>query len=267
MLPITVFPGNDRMRRNLTITATAFVALLWAVGLGGQARATEVTLCPNAGTPAVYGTGTSPSDISDGAGPLDGTCGSNSAVTISVPHSTDEGKLQFNSSTPGYPTGLALGGLLGLSANVSFTSHGSDQPFYMLAFTDPSKSLGQNASSDQILLLEFQSSALTNSGSTLAMSPDTTLFNLYDNTTGSYLQGGQHDTNTLAGWLTDFPVLEFETLQGIWIGEGLTGSDTGPDSLTINSLDVTYTPEPASISLITVALIGLGAGRRRKRDC
>lgn len=247
------------MPKNFTFAASAVVALLVAVALGTQARAgeTTVTLCPSSATPGGFG-GTA----SDVAGPLDGTCGTNSAVTLSLPASTDYGKLEFSSSVPGYPSSLGLGGLLGLSANVSTT--GSDQPYFMLAFTDPSDSLGQAASGNQILLIEFQPSTL--SGDTLAMDPNTTLFNLYDNTTGTYLQGpnGQQNKKTLAAWLTEFPSLGDETLQGVWIGEGLDSGNTGAESVTINSLAMSYVPEPASISLIAVALAGIGLSRRKR---
>ena len=44
---------------------------------------------------------------------------------------------------PGYPPGLTLGGLPGLSANVLFTSGGFDQPYFVLDFTDGSDSLAK----------------------------------------------------------------------------------------------------------------------------
>jgi hypothetical protein len=216
-------------------------------------------LCPSQAT--VGGFGGTASDVS---GPLDGTCGANSAVQINIPSTTDYGKLQFNSSMPNYPSYLPLQGLLGLSANVSFTSSGTDQPFFMLDFTDSSNSLGQTAVSDQILMIEFQSSTL--SANILAVDPASTLFNLYDNTTGTYLEGGQSHTNTIDGWLSSFPAMGSEALNGIWIGEGLTSGNTGPESLTVNSLEVRSVPEPSSIALFGagLAILGfLGLGRRR----
>jgi len=242
------------------------IALALVGGLAASSMATANTLCPNQAT--VGGFGNTASAVS---GPLDGTCGTNSAEKIDIADSTNYGKLQFQSGITGFPTGLTLGGLSGISAsaNVLFTSNGTDQPYFLLPFVDSSDSLGQGSgtdlsgsATDQILLIEFQANTL--SGNTLGLNPSTTLFNLYDNTTGVFLQGGQADTETLDGWLSTFPILGTDQLQGIWIGEGLTGGDTGADSLTVNSL--TVTPLPAALPLFATGLGALGLlGRRRKR--
>jgi hypothetical protein len=153
----------------------------------------------------------------------------------------------------GFPTGLTLDALSGgaASANVVFTGLGG-QPYFLLPFVDSSDSLGQANASDQILLIEFQPNAL--SGDTLGLDPNTTLFNLYDNTTGVYLQGpdGQHNTKTLDAWLAEFAVLDGDQLQGIWVAEGLTGGNVGADSLTVNSLSIT--PVPAGLPLLASGL-------------
>jgi PEP-CTERM motif len=245
------------MRVSNIVAVAATVAACF--GLAGAASAATVTLCPNQG-----GTGGATFTATNVAGPLDGMCGANSAVRLDIPASTDYARLQFNASTPGYPAGLTLGGLAGMSANVQFSSGGSDQPYYMLVFTDSSNSLGQASASDQILLLEFQASAL--SGTTLAMDPTSTLFNVYDNTTNTYLQGGQSVTHSVQDWLSLYPALAGEGLDAIRIAEGLTGGNTGPDSLTVNSLTLTTNavPEPSSIALLGGALFGFGfAGRKR----
>jgi hypothetical protein len=235
---------------------TGALAILAGFGLMAPAKAT--TLCPNQAT--VGGLGETSTNVS---GPLDGTCGANSAVKIDIADSQNEGKLAFQSTMPGFPAGLTLGGLGGASADVVFTSQGADQPYFLLPFVDSSDSLGQASATDQILLIEFQPNAL--SGNTLALDPNTTLFNLYDNTTNAYLQGGQSDTKTLDAWLAEFAVLDGDQLQGIWIAEGLTGSNTGADSLTVNSL--TTTPLPATLPLFASGLgvIGLLARRRKRK--
>jgi PEP-CTERM motif len=228
--------------------SAASALFLCSFGLATPASAGAIALCPNQAT--VGGFGETSSDVSGGS------CGANSAVQINIPASTDYGKLQFNSGMSGYPAGLTLGGLESLSANVSFTSGGSDQPYFMLDFTDSSDSLGQASAGDQILMIEFQSSTL--SGNTLAADTTSTLFNLYDNTTGTYLQGGQSDAKSVSAWLAEYSALGSETLDGVWIGEGLAGSNTGADSLTVNSLTVNTVPEPSSIALLCAGLAMLG---------
>ena len=102
-------------------------------------------------------------------------------------------------------------------------------------------------------MLEFQTSALSGPGNdTLALNPDTTLFNLYDNTLGKYLEGGQHDTNTLDGWIALDSSLSSDDLQGISIGLGLAGGGSPPESLTVDSAVVT--PEPDGLAAAGMAL-------------
>jgi hypothetical protein len=110
-------------------------ALAMAAGLAASSAASANTLCPSQATPGGFG-GTS----TNVSGPLDGACGANSAVKLDIPASTDYGKLMFESSMPGFPAGLTVGGLAGASANVAFSSNGSDQPYFLLPFVDSSSS-------------------------------------------------------------------------------------------------------------------------------
>jgi hypothetical protein len=167
-------------------------------------------------------------------------------------------------SSAGYPAGLTLGNLGGVAANVQFT--GSDEPFYMLAFTDLTKGLGQNNANDQILMIEFQPSALV--GNTLGLNPTTTLFNLFDNVTGTYLGTGQSDVNTLAGWGIVHPFLEGESLQQVRIGIGMAGGGSDSVTLTVNSVDLTApsaVPEPTSLLLLLTVVGATGWGIRRRQ--
>jgi hypothetical protein len=220
----------------------------------------NVTLCPSGAT--VGGISETAAGVS---GPLDGTCGAPSAIQLSIPHSTDYGKLEFAPGQAGYPQGLTLSNIITLSASVAFTTSGSDQPYFILPLIDSSQSVGQASGTDQILLIEFQPAALTNGGNTLAIDPSTTEFNVYDNTTNTYLLGGQGNTNTIDGYLGLYPSLASEPLQGVWIAEGLTGSDTGPESLTVSSLSSdSEVPEPASLALLGSGLAVLGIIRRKR---
>jgi hypothetical protein len=237
----------------------AAIALLGLFTVASPARADVFPLCPSAGTTGGDGTGT----FTYVPGPLDGTCGANSAVEMSIPNAVNYAKLTFSSTTAGYPAGLTLGGLSGLSAGVTLDA-ASDQPYYELAFTDLSDSLGQTAATDQILLIEFQTPTV--SGGDLDLNPTSTLFNLYDNTSGMYLQGGQADAKTLATWLADFSSLSSEDVQQIRIGLGLAGGSGPAESVTVNSLDITTAvPEPTSILLLfTVAGATLLSARRKQ---
>ena len=178
-----------RSFKQILPSSAVAVAVLGLVGITSPARADNYVLCPNAASTSGYG-----GDTFTAASGGPASCGANSAVTMYIPNETSGyARLAWDSSA-GYPAGLTLGNLGGVAANVQFT--GSDEPFYMLAFTDLTKGLGQNNANDQILMIEFQPSALV--GNTLGLNPTTTLFNLFDNVTGTYLGTGQSDVNTLA---------------------------------------------------------------------
>jgi hypothetical protein len=178
------------------------------------------------------------------------------AVTMTVPNTIDYARLAWVPGNTGYPANLTLGNLVGITASV--VNSGAAQPFYMLAITDPGDSFLSTTTGDQILLIEFQSSTV--SGNSMVVDPNETLFNLYDNDLGVYLEGpdGQHNTNTLNGWLALDPSLSSDALQQIRIGIGLSGGSGGAESLTVDSADVTSTtPEPSSLLLLFTGILGL----------
>ena len=74
---------------------------------------------------------------------------------MGITNAQNYAKLTFDTTIAGYPAGLTLGGLTGLTANVGLDPAG-DQPYYELAFTDSSNSLGQGAASDQSCSSSFR---------------------------------------------------------------------------------------------------------------
>lgn len=242
------------------------LALLALIGSAVPAMANTYTLCANAAGQGGFG-----DTFTAVAGPLDGTCGTNSAVDMSIATETDYARLLWDSSVTNYPPDLTLGNLGGMNADIgSFTpGQAGDQPYFMLVFTDATQGLGQAAATDQILMLEFQNTTL--SGTNLPFDPNTTLVNLYDNTTGTYLAGGQADAQTLDSWLSSDSFLAGESLQQVRLAIGLSGGGSSPESITVNSLDITTTsavPEPTSLPLLLILVAALGWGiHRGRRRC
>jgi hypothetical protein len=229
------------------------IALLGLSAVASPAKADTFPLSPTIATEGGFGNTFSTSG---------------SSVTMSITNDTNYAKLTWGDdssvSTPGYPAGLTLGNFGGATANVTDLSGG--QPYYELAFTDSSDSLGQAAATDQILLIEFQGSTV--SGSTMGLSTTGTEFNLYDNTSGAYLEGGQAVTNTIAGWLALFPSLDDESLQELRLAIGLAGGPGAGESATVNSFDVTgpsAVPEPTSLALLFTIVGATAWGARRRR--
>lgn len=221
-------------------------------------------MCANAAAQGGYG-----GDVFTSVPGPNGTCGSGTAVNMYLPSETGYAKLTWT------PAGFTLGNLPAINTSVAFT--GDDQPFYMLEFYAPAINLGQTNPSDEILMIEFQNTTLSGPGNdTLALNPNTTLFNFYDNTTDTYLDpqthtaesSGQQDAHTLAYWLSpsEDPALAGVALGQLRIGIGMAGGGATPLSATVGEVDIT--PEPASILLLltVVGATGLGIRRRQKRN-
>jgi len=235
--------------------AYALIAIAVAIAITPAALAS--TLCPNQAAKGGFS-----NTFTAASGPLDGTCGANSAVTMSIPDGTDYAKLTWNSSNSGYPAGLTLGNLGGVTSSVSYATSGADNPYYELAFTDPGDSFLNTTTGDQILFIEFQTPTL--SGGTIVIDPSSTLFNLYDNDLGVYLETGQQDAHTLAYWLAADPGLSNDAIQELRLAIGLAGGSSPSESLTDYSTDITETPEPSSLLLLGTGLLGLAFVAFRK---
>ena len=227
---------------------SAALALVGLVGIAGALRA-DTVMCATAAQQGGDGSGT----FTNVAGQA--PCAN--AVKMSIPEPSGYAKLTWAPGDGGYSAGWTLGSLVSLNATVSGVVGGN--PFYMLAFTDLGDSFLNTTSGDQILMIEFQNSTV--SGNNMALNVNTTQFNLYDNTLGVYLESGQSDTNSLAGWIADDASLSSDSLQQIRIGLGMAPGAGPAESVTVNSLDVNA-PEPTSLLLLVTLIAAAGLGMR-----
>jgi hypothetical protein len=261
------------MRFNLGFSGIAMIFL----GLGNitPAKAGTILLCPNQALQGGgnYGGGTD--TVTPFSGTQDGTCGADSGETLSISKDTDYSKLMWNTSsspsgvsTQPLPPGLTLGSFPGLDALVSLTAVQAVNPYYVLSFADTSDSLGQASAGDQILLIEDQNVAINGIGYTdMGFSPNTTLVDVYDNTTDTYLEPysiTQANPTTLDALLEEDSSLAGNSLNGVWLAIGLAGGCGTPgcsEQLSVDSVEIA--PEPGTTTLIITGLGALAARRRR----
>ena len=177
------------------------------------------------------------------------------ALTIGLDQNTGSGLVKWHTSAPGYPTGLTLGELQGLNAPV-ITDPAGYQPYYDIAFkaSDGDAAALGATSGDTITLLEFQPSTV--SGGDLGMSANSTLFNVYDYNTQTYLLGGQSDAHPLSYWTSStYSSLGTDAIYALDIGIGSATYGSCSDcsvSMTVNYLEINppvSTPEGGSGSL------------------
>ena len=244
-------------------------ALIVTFAAAVPALASTSTLCASgAGSGFGYSGTSTPGVPVAPASPLYNASCTAGALTIATTDD-DNALAKWHTSAPGYPAGLTLGQLEGLNAPVITNGTGGSEPYYDIAFYATNNSLGAGTSGDLITLLENETTTV--SAGNLGMSANSTLFDVYDWSTGLYLLGGQTDTNTLSYWTSNYTSLSTDAIYALDIGIGsatcsgapCTGS---PVSMTVNYLDVTV-PEGGSESLylLVAGMACLGAlvlGRR-----
>jgi len=229
-------------------------AIALAASLGALPAMAGTILCPNQANLDGFGGDT----FTALPGSQDATCGANSAEMMNIPTNSAYARAAW--TVPG----LTLGNLGLTDATVTVVAPAGDQPYYMMTFQDTGDVLGSTAG-DQMLMLEFQANNV--SGGHMILDPTTTLFNIYDNTLGTYFLGGQANAHPLDYWITTYSALASDAITGFRIGEGLAGGcgvAACPVSTTIDSVNLGSTvPEPATFGLAGTALLGLMLLKKR----
>jgi hypothetical protein len=250
-----------------SIYSVSALALLMLAGIGS---AKADILCPNQALQGGFG-----NSFTAVPGDNDGVCGANSGVTMSLTDDTNYAKIMWNTasspsgaSTQLLPSGLTLGTLPTVTANVDFTADSSDvSPYFVLSFSDPTNVIGGHAAGDQIIMLEFENTNLNGAGPSTMTLDGNSVFNFFDNTTGTYLLGGQQDKASLSTWLSTYVGLGNDAVDGIWIAEGLAGGCAPggcAETLTVTSANLeSPTPEPGTIAMLLGGFVGVVALRRR----
>jgi len=225
--------------------SSALLALATALAISPAALASS--LCPNIADSQSDGT------ISTASGP----CG---AVTLAIANdSTDGAVLYWGPSSYG-ATGITVGNIASFNTSLTFTAGSFDEPYYQLYFIDPNGVFGE-AIGDGIFMLEFQSGNL--SGNNMPLDPNAALLNIFDANTGTYLLGGQADTETLAQWNALYPDLSDDRM---WVGVGMGYGGSGdPATMTIYSADYSVTPEPSCLLLLGTGLLSMAVILFRKQ--
>ena len=196
-------------------------------------------------------------------------CADGTAVNLYVGVDTDSSIVKWHASS--FP-GLTMGNVSSLSTNVLWSADvAGDQPFYVIAFYATDNGLGAGTDGQLIELLEDQSGNL--SGGNMAMNANSTLFDVYDYSTDSYLPiADQQHPATLDGLLALDSGISSDAVYALDIEIGVDGGCANPsacsESLTVNAMNVNppaATPEPEPLVMVGSGLLFVTGALALKR--